>query len=133
LAKVIWITGRPGTGKTTLAKRICSMYKNHVLLDSDELRWAFGYDGYSKADRNEWVWSVGKLAQIIKEQGLTPVVAIVSPLRKARRKVFDCLFNKKDVTLIYLPGGHKNMWPGSYYDEPTPDEAGRYFERGYTI
>ena len=49
---IIWITGRPNTGKTTTAKRLCEN-DGTVLLDGDELRSIFGIKGFSKKDRIE--------------------------------------------------------------------------------
>ena len=131
--KVIWITGRPGTGKTTLAEKLCKKYKQCIMLDADELRWAFCYSGYTERERNMWVWSVAHLAWLLTIQSYTPVVAIVSPYREIRRRVFNDFFNKEDVTLIYLPGGEDRMWKGSVYEEPSLLEAGRYLERKYKI
>lgn len=131
--EIIWITGRPGTGKTTLAKEICRRYKKCILLDSDELRWAFNNKGYSEFVRSQWVLQVAKLARLFAYRGFTPVVAIVSPDRLVRHNVFKGFLGRKNVTLIYLPGGHQNMWEGTWYDEPTSEEAGRFFQRKYTI
>ncbi len=133
MAQVIWITGRPGTGKTTLAQKICKKYKKCVMLDADELRWAFGYKGFSERERNLWVLSIGHLAYLLYEQGFTPVVAMVSPYKEIRRRIFNDFFDRNIVTLIHLPGGEDRMWEGSVYQEPSSSEAGRYLERKYRI
>ena len=55
---VIWITGLPGSGKTTIAKqlleRLSSEKSTPIHLDGDELRVLFGSSiGYSLAERRK--------------------------------------------------------------------------------
>ncbi|HNP49988.1 MAG TPA: adenylyl-sulfate kinase, partial [Bacteroidia bacterium] len=46
MAKLIWITGLAGSGKTTLAREVYTqlkkVYSNVVLIDGDHLREIFG-------------------------------------------------------------------------------------------
>ena len=133
MAQVIWITGRPGTGKTTLAKKICNKYKQCILIDSDEMRWAFGNQRYDEKQRHVWVWSMARTANLLMGQGFIPVVAIISPYKEIRERVFYTLFEKKNITLIYLPGGEDRMWENSVYENPTKDEAGTFLIRPYSI
>lgn len=48
---VIWITGFPGTGKTTLGKLLKDRIPNSILLDGDEIRKKMSFLGYTKKDR----------------------------------------------------------------------------------
>ena len=54
---IVWITGLPGSGKTTLAKRVKSILeqrtsKNIVLLDGDNIRAILPCETYyAKEDR----------------------------------------------------------------------------------
>lgn len=86
--RTIWITGLPCSGKTTLAVALrteLSLRWPAVVLDGDELRKTLCSDlGYSEADRMENVRRVGSLCQILNEQGLVVIVAMVSPFAALR-------------------------------------------------
>ena len=56
MARVVWITGLPGSGKTTLAKLLRNELKNIgelcVLIDGDEIRSILGNElGYDRRTR----------------------------------------------------------------------------------
>ena len=87
--QVIWLTGLPGSGKSTIAA--ASQLQLHhrgmqtVLLDGDNLRHGLCSDlGFSVADRNENVRRTGAVAKLFLEQGCIVLVALVSPIRSAR-------------------------------------------------
>jgi adenylylsulfate kinase len=55
---VIWLTGLPSSGKTTLAELIARLLKEHAtpveVLDGDEIRRSISADlGFSAKDRQE--------------------------------------------------------------------------------
>lgn len=85
---VIWLTGLPCSGKTTLALEI----KNLVLdlnlkcvhLDGDEIRKLFPNTGFSKEDRDQHIKRVGHLASLLEEQEAIVLVSLVSSVRAAR-------------------------------------------------
>ncbi len=80
-SKVIWLTGLPCSGKTTIAK-ILQKELGGYLLDGDEIRKGLCSDlGFSEKDRNENVRRVGEVAKLMN--GLV-IVALVSPYRKSR-------------------------------------------------
>lgn len=88
---VIWLTGLPASGKTTLAYalkyRLGCIGKNAVVLDGDEMRTIFHMVGYTKRDRDLHVRRMGELATAIARQGTTAICAFVSPYRVARQYV----------------------------------------------
>ena len=68
LPAVIWITGLPAAGKTTLARRIrtalVARQVSVVVLDGDDLRRTVSADlGYSAAARRENVRRIGEIAR----------------------------------------------------------------------
>ena len=89
LPAVIWITGLPAAGKTTLAQRIQSALRAQglpvVLLDGDDLRRTMNADlGYSADARRENVRRIGEIARVLLAQSFTVVVACISPFRAQR-------------------------------------------------
>ena len=84
--KVIWLTGLPCSGKTTLAHQI-QLRLGGYILDGDEIRKGLCNDlDFSKEDRVENIRRVGEVAKLIN--GLV-IVALVSPYKKSRDAVRD--------------------------------------------
>jgi adenylylsulfate kinase len=89
---VIWITGLSGSGKSTLANAAASRLHvlgfNTIVLDGDEIRQGLSSDlGFSLTERHENVRRVGEVAKILKNAGWFTFVALISPMRDARRKI----------------------------------------------
>ena len=88
-APVIWLTGIPGSGKTTLALELQKFYQQKNLpleiLDGDEIRKTLSKDlGFSPEDRKEHNRRVIFVAQILAKNGVTTIVPIISPYRETR-------------------------------------------------
>lgn len=86
---VIWLTGISGAGKTTLAQaleeilRACG--RPIVVLDGDSFRRDMGEIlGYSYEHRMININCMGYLAKVLTGQGISVIVAAISPYRKAR-------------------------------------------------
>jgi adenylyl-sulfate kinase len=89
LPALIWITGLPAAGKTTLAHHIQAALRGRtipvVLLDGDDLRRTVNADlGYTEAARHENVRRIGEIARVLLAQSFTVVVACISPFRAQR-------------------------------------------------
>jgi len=88
-APVIWLTGIPGSGKTTLALELKKFYEQKGLpidiLDGDEVRKTLSKDlGFSPEDRKEHNRRVIFVAQILAKNGVTTIVPLISPYRETR-------------------------------------------------
>jgi len=86
---VIWLTGIPGSGKTTLGQGIAAELENAgsrvVVLDGDELRKTVSHDlGFSDEDRTEHSRRVVELCKQHCRDGLTIIVCLISPTRAIR-------------------------------------------------
>ena len=89
-AKVIWLTGLSGSGKSTIADRLSlnflSSGRPHVILDGDAIRKGLSSDlGFTEGDRSENIRRVAELAKVIVGSGITVIVSLVSPLRADRQ------------------------------------------------
>ena len=88
-APVIWLTGIPASGKTTIALELKKYFENKGLLveilDGDEIRKTLSKDlGFSPEDRKEHNRRVIFIAQILTKNGVTTLIPLISPYRETR-------------------------------------------------
>jgi adenylylsulfate kinase len=86
---VIWLTGLPCSGKTTISKELEKYFRKKRLpvqiLDGDIIRKSICDDlGFSKNDRDENIRRVAYLTKILAKNKINVIVAFVSPYRKMR-------------------------------------------------
>lgn len=89
---IVWLTGLPASGKSTLARRLARELEARgravEVLDGDELRATMSRDlGFSRADRDRHVARVGLVAERASERGVVAIAALVSPYAAARAAV----------------------------------------------
>lgn len=88
---VIWLTGLPGAGKSTLATaaetRLFEQGYLPFVLDGDTLRTGISADlGFSPGDRAEQVRRVAHMSALLAQAGTICLVALVSPYRADRQR-----------------------------------------------
>jgi len=85
---IVWFTGLPASGKTTLARRVRDRLartgRASVLLDSDELRDVLGAHSYAPEDRDRFYRSLAALAHLLADQGIAVLIAATAPRREDR-------------------------------------------------
>ena len=91
-AAVVWFTGLPASGKSTVARaverRLFAAGVRTALLDGDQVRHGLSGDlGFSDADRTENLRRVAEVAALLAEAGLVVLCTFVSPLREDRAAV----------------------------------------------
>ena len=89
---VIWFTGLPCSGKTTLASHVEKILSGEgfksIFLDGDEFRKQMSSDlGFSKKDRIENLRRAGETAKIIVDSGIIVLAAFISPFSADREKI----------------------------------------------
>ena len=93
-AGVIWLTGLPSAGKSTIASllesRLHDQHLHTYVLDGDNLRHGISRDlGFTEADRVQNIRRVGEVAKLMADAGLITIVAVISPYAAERRAVKD--------------------------------------------
>lgn len=87
---VVWFTGLPSSGKTTLARaveqRLAQERISHCLLDGDEMRSVLAPRlGYSDEERSDFYATLGRLAGALAWQGLVVLVPATAHRREYRQ------------------------------------------------
>lgn len=82
---IVWLTGQPGSGKTTIAKMIISRVSSEWFhIDGDDIRELFNNKDYSEQGRRENVKVVQQLSQYLHSKNKHAVVSLVSPYKDQR-------------------------------------------------
>jgi adenylylsulfate kinase len=88
---VVWLTGAPSAGKSTLAKNVATALRARsvptVLLDGDEVRHALSpRPGYDDEGRAHFYESLAGLSALIARQGQIVLVAATAHRRAYRER-----------------------------------------------
>jgi bifunctional enzyme CysN/CysC len=105
-ACVLWLTGVPASGKSTIAniveKRLHAGGRHTYLLDGDNVRHGLNKDlGFTAADRVENVRRVAEVARLMTDAGLIVIVAFISPF-EAERRMARALFAPGEFFEIFI-------------------------------
>lgn len=122
--QVVWLFGRPGAGKTSLAKCMASFLKEQgnkvVLLDGDALRKGVNRDlGFSLDDRQENIRRSAEMARLIASQGVSVICSMVTPtddIRQLARLIIEpvpfylvYVYAPLDLCMQRDPKGHYRL------------------------
>jgi len=137
IGTVVWFTGLPASGKSTLAERVRERVGG-ILLDSDAMREVLEADNYT--DRDSFYHRLGALAALLARQGHIVLVAATAPRRKHRddarvlaprfvevyvtTPLVEC--ERRDPKHLYASAraGHAPLFPGigvPYEPPPAPE------------
>ena len=87
---IIWLTGQPGSGKTTLANELISYFKKKgdpkkiINLDGDDLRSINKNKDYSKEGRIKNISTAISIIRFLANKDYLCIVSIVAPYRFLR-------------------------------------------------
>ena len=86
---MVWLTGLPGSGKTTIARELEPELKKRgwcvEVLDGDEIRQNLSKGlGFSREDRETHLKRVTYVAKLLSRNGVAVIAAFISPYRNIR-------------------------------------------------
>jgi bifunctional enzyme CysN/CysC len=104
---VLWFTGLPGAGKSTVAdaveRRLAAAGRHTYLLDGDNVRHGLNRDlGFSDADRVENIRRVVETARLMADAGLIVLVSFISPFRAERQLARERLSDRAAFLEIFV-------------------------------
>jgi bifunctional enzyme CysN/CysC len=93
---VLWLTGLPAAGKSTIAnvleRRLHALGRHTYLLDGDNVRHGLNRDlGFERADRVENIRRIAEVARLMVDAGLIVIVSFISPYESERRMARELL------------------------------------------
>jgi adenylylsulfate kinase len=87
---ILWFTGLPASGKSTLAERtraaLVGRGRAAVVLDSDAVRDVLGAESYADGARDDFYRVIADLAGLLADQALIVLVAATAPRRAHRER-----------------------------------------------
>tara|TARA_B100001057_G_C22467434_1_gene801296 strand:- start:167 stop:625 length:459 start_codon:yes stop_codon:yes gene_type:complete len=102
--KIIWFTGQPGSGKTTLSVALQNRLKktmpeiNFISVDGDDLRDILVNKDYSEKGRRKNIETAISITKFLQSKDFLVIVSLVSPYKDLR----EDLKNDRDTMEIYL-------------------------------
>ena len=146
-ARVVWLTGLSGSGKSTIAdaavRKLHAMGIHTYVLDGDNVRTGLNKDlGFTPEDRAENVRRVAEVSKLMRDSGVVVFVALVSPYRSDRETAASLfaegefvevfvdtpvdICSERDPKGLYAKAAAGNLpnmtWVGQIYEPPvSPD------------
>jgi adenylylsulfate kinase len=105
-AKVIWMTGLSGSGKTTIAKVLERKLheQGHLcqLLDGDNIRAGINNNlGFSEEDRKENIRRIAEVSKLFVNCGIITINCFVSPTIEIRQMAKD-IIGQDDLLEVFV-------------------------------
>lgn len=89
--RLFWVTGFPGAGKSTFAKKLTTALRNRgrqpILIDGDEIREILANGSLEASDRKRLSFVYANLAINLYQQGFDVIVATVSMFEAVREHI----------------------------------------------
>jgi adenylylsulfate kinase len=121
---IIWLTGQPGSGKTTVARQLVMRNFVEWIVDGDDIRTLMPNPGYTEHGRRQNIDRAQSIAAYLDavDPHTNVAVAVVAPYRD-QREAFKFEHTVLEVYLHYDPDqierGKEGYWVEDY--EPPID------------
>ena len=94
---VIWMTGLPCSGKSTIAKKLQGFVPNIAMLDGDELREWLSPKDFSREGKNNHNRKVAHLAKLLINHKVPVCVSLISPYNENRSTARQIIGTEKFI------------------------------------
>ena len=118
---IIWLTGQPGSGKTTICQEILRLRDYRVFhIDGDDLRDLFENKDYSETGRRKNIELAQQISQYLHNKGKDVLVSLVSPYKDQRDKFKEKMEDNLVEVYIHTTDvrGRENFFVKEY-EAPT--------------
>ena len=118
---IFWLTGQPGSGKSTIANEIISdSTGSFINIDGDDLRELFQNKDYSESGRRKNIELAQNIAEFLHKKGFHPIVSLVSPYKDQRERFKEKMGNHILEVYVYTTQvrGRENYFVKEY-EEPS--------------
>jgi len=104
---VVWFTGLPGSGKTTLARGIAEKLKKKgfrvEVIDGDWARKTISLGaGFTREERRIHLHRIAWVARLLARNGVIVLCSFVSPYRDVRRMIREIIEEEAPFIEIYV-------------------------------
>ena len=99
---VLWMTGLPCSGKTTIIRKLAKHIQNLAILDGDELREWLSAKDFSREGRNEHNRKVAHLAKMLLDHDVPVGVSLISPYLENRETARKIINNNEKFFELYV-------------------------------
>ena len=92
MAFIVWMTGLPCSGKSTIAKKLNEEFPEMEVLDGDELHKVLSMNNFSREERLAQTGRIAYIAKLLLKHNVSVCVSVVTPFHESRelaRKVID--------------------------------------------
>ena len=119
MKKIVWFTGQPGSGKTTLSVALQEKLKNiHpdisvMSVDGDDLRDIFVNKDYSENGRRLNIQTAINITKFLQSKGYLVIASLVSPYKDLREN----LKKERDTLEIFLYTDEKRGKENFFVDD----------------
>lgn len=105
-AKVFWLTGFSGSGKTTIAiqleRRLHEMGYLTQLLDGDNIRSGLNCNlGFTEEDRGENIRRIAEVSKLFQNCGIITLACFVSPTQAIREQA-KAIIGKENFVEVFV-------------------------------